>query len=369
MSSQSDEQADIILSYTIGNACGYAVLTLLTCEWLFTIQSEIGLFWRRTLSGPTILFILNRYITLANSYLGAFAFSTSVQGCTALIRAAYTINFLQFFPAAVFSTLRVYALGRSWIISSLVFILSNAPTVVNYVTTFGLEHANGSPDGAYGCIELTRDTPEYWDEAAILLARISLIVADIIVLVVTWLATYQKGFIKGGAGQHSIVFVVLYNGSCYFSVMLIFNVLHIALSFASVGYNASQFTSNVTAFTQPYYPSLFFRFRALALTPPAFLYIRITNILIARFLIDLQATHRAAMNINGPGAGHASLQSSAISDANSLRFGGFIGSIGSVLTGGFAEADVEDQDEPKGHLGETLSAAPSQQPTFPDGEA
>ncbi|KAI1791863.1 hypothetical protein LXA43DRAFT_1009542 [Ganoderma leucocontextum] len=165
MSSLSDEQADLILSYTINNACGYAVLTLLTCEWLFTFQSEIALFWRRKLYGPTILFILNRYITLVNAYFGAFAFSTSVQGCTAIIRSGYTINFLQFLSAAVFSTLRVHALARSWLVSSLVFVLSNAPTVINYVTTFGIDQATGSPDPAFGCIEVANDEPEHWDEA------------------------------------------------------------------------------------------------------------------------------------------------------------------------------------------------------------
>ena len=74
------------------------------------------------------------------------------------------------------------------------------------------------------------------------------------------------------------------------------------------------------------------------------------------------------MNINGSVAGQASQQSTVVLEVDSLRFLGFIGSIGSVLTGGFGEADAEDQDEPKGHPEETLSA-PSQQPTFLEGEA
>ncbi|PIL24622.1 hypothetical protein GSI_12506 [Ganoderma sinense ZZ0214-1] len=145
--------------------------------------------------------------------------------------------------------------------------------------------------------------------------------------------------------------------------MLIFNVLHIALSFASVGYNASSFTSNVTAFTQPYYPYIL-PLRPPALTPLIFVHIRITNILIARFLIDLQATNRAVVNINDPaGTSQASQQSSAVmaSDADSLRFAGFIGSIGSVLTGDFGRADVEDADEEQEHPGpgETPQPAPA----------
>ena len=89
--------------------------------------------------------------------------------------------------------------------------------------------------------------------------------------------------------------------------------------------------------------------------------------MIARLLINLKATKCAAMNMDG----QTSQQSSAaVSDsADPLRFRGFIGSIGSVLTaGGFGEADAEDQDEPKGHPEETLSA-PSQQPAFLEGEA
>ncbi len=64
------------------------------------------------------------------------------------------------------------------------------------------------------------------------------------------------------------------------------------------------------------------------------------------------------MHIGGSSAGHTSQQSSAASDADTLRFEGFIGSIGSVLTGDSGVADVEDQDEE--HPSET-QAAPSQQ--------
>ena len=76
------------------------------------------------------------------------------------------------------------------------------------------------------------------------------------------------------------------------------------------------------------------------------------------------------MNINGSVAGQASQQSTAVSEVDSLRFRGFIGSIGSVLTGGgFDEAHAEDQDEPKGHPEELTLSAPSQQPAFLEGEA
>ncbi len=83
----------------------------------------------------------------------------------------------------VFSSLRVHALARSWLVSSLVLVLSNAPMVVNYVseasvlrrnilltfshkvTTFGIEQATGSPDEMFGCVEVANDEPDYWGEA------------------------------------------------------------------------------------------------------------------------------------------------------------------------------------------------------------
>ena len=72
------------------------------------------------------------------------------------------------------------------------------------------------------------------------------------------------------------------------------------------------------------------------------------------------------MNIDGPGTGdsEASQHSSAVgSDGDSLRFRGFIGSIGSILTGDFGQADVEDADED--HAGETQPApAPDSQRSF-----
>lgn len=42
-----------------------AVTALLAYEYLLTLTREIALFWKRRLTGASVLFFLNRYIVLA----------------------------------------------------------------------------------------------------------------------------------------------------------------------------------------------------------------------------------------------------------------------------------------------------------------
>ncbi|KAI0774557.1 hypothetical protein C8Q74DRAFT_1369014 [Fomes fomentarius] len=41
-----------------------AIFCLLTYEYLITFDLEMKLFWRRTITGSSILFIINRYLSL-----------------------------------------------------------------------------------------------------------------------------------------------------------------------------------------------------------------------------------------------------------------------------------------------------------------
>ncbi|KAI0646550.1 hypothetical protein C8Q79DRAFT_926482 [Trametes meyenii] len=54
--------------------------------------------------------------------------------CANLIRATFTINVLQYIPWGAMSALRVLALSRmNWMLSGIVFILSEGPIVINLI--------------------------------------------------------------------------------------------------------------------------------------------------------------------------------------------------------------------------------------------
>ena len=48
------------------NYCTSAVVTLLGCEWLITLRSEIDLYWRQKVTAATVLFLANRYLPLVS---------------------------------------------------------------------------------------------------------------------------------------------------------------------------------------------------------------------------------------------------------------------------------------------------------------
>ena len=55
-----------------------SLLALVVYEYFLTIQSEIALFWMpRSINGASILFILNRYITLVAQVLSVTPLPTS----------------------------------------------------------------------------------------------------------------------------------------------------------------------------------------------------------------------------------------------------------------------------------------------------
>ncbi|TBU43833.1 hypothetical protein BD309DRAFT_863515 [Dichomitus squalens] len=55
----------VIESIINGNYCNDALLAFVTYEYTITLSLEVDLFWRRQLTGAGILFLLNRYLTLA----------------------------------------------------------------------------------------------------------------------------------------------------------------------------------------------------------------------------------------------------------------------------------------------------------------
>ncbi|TBU40811.1 hypothetical protein BD309DRAFT_992824 [Dichomitus squalens] len=148
MSDYTDVQDDILGT----------IWTLFVYDFLLTFGDEVNLFLRpRQLNGPSILFLLNRYLALAVQVYHCSPEPTSYKS-------------LQYIPWAAFSALRSYALCPApyrTAISIAVFALSSVPYVVMWVRT--------SDD----FLTVT------------VVARSSLIGAELIVLCITWYRTRE----------------------------------------------------------------------------------------------------------------------------------------------------------------------------------
>ncbi|KAL7278224.1 hypothetical protein ACG7TL_008199 [Trametes sanguinea] len=204
--STSDPHAaivDFFASQFIGGCCATAILVLVLYEYVVTFADEIELFWKGKASSASVMFFLNRYLSLLG-YLaaapGTYHPITDI-GCRLTIVMFQGADLLRYFPQAAFSSLRVYALSdrKRWLA---------------------------------GCA----------------------IAADFLVVTVTWWKTrkslklYRQANLKTTYGS-----LILRDGTLYFLSLLTLNVLHLALTllaytqeYISVSYMPI-FTSPITS--------------------------------------------------------------------------------------------------------------------------
>ncbi|KAL6306546.1 hypothetical protein BKA93DRAFT_729128, partial [Sparassis latifolia] len=152
---------------------------LLLFEHAITLSDEIDYIWRCKKTGVTALFISNRFfgLVLAVSMVVSitpwhsnpwFDLSHRHQQC------------------AAFSALRVYAVGgRAWLPAGIVFLLSLVPFATNLVLYADVCNSNYLPHytSCSSCL--------IYSLTVSITTRASLSVADIIVLMVTWMKTYK----------------------------------------------------------------------------------------------------------------------------------------------------------------------------------
>ncbi|KAI0630663.1 hypothetical protein C8Q77DRAFT_1160216 [Trametes polyzona] len=333
MSSQDDSALiEVYDSLYVDNRCLIAVMALLVYEFLITFDQEVELFWVPKFTGASILFLSNRYLLLLGYILvmceyipmsdARYMLFTKPSRCAVMVKSQSVIHFLQYLPWAAFSGLRAFALlEQRWPLPTLIFILSLVPMGVNFAQySYGL---SGSHDPTFGClvqVSLTvpqaqarmcalqyllchpTDLPE-----VTLASRVPLIIADALVIAVTWLTMHRRFFHEGEGmrGVMSLSTVLLRDGTIYFIVLLILNALHLTLTLVS--------------FVIPFDPSS----QVTTLTEP------VTAVLVSRFLLDLQTANRKTMRLDSQDTIFAT--TSAL--GGTLDFARVVGSLGSSLHG------------------------------------
>ncbi|KAI0738584.1 hypothetical protein C8Q80DRAFT_1124722 [Daedaleopsis nitida] len=105
----------------IDNYCNLAAVAFFIYEFIILFGSEVEYFWRRKITGASILFLLSRYLFLIYSLVNLAIF-LPVFTDNLLINTAF---------CRAFSALRAFALSQSRVWMAIVFVLSLAPVGVN----------------------------------------------------------------------------------------------------------------------------------------------------------------------------------------------------------------------------------------------
>ncbi|TBU28248.1 hypothetical protein BD311DRAFT_663677 [Dichomitus squalens] len=198
MADNSEVQA--LYDVFFGDCWAYACIALLSYDYVLTFSSEVTLFWMGgRLSGPIILFLLTRYITLTAQIIGLFPFPSSVEACLStafsMFVALNVFRAFQYLPWAAFSALRSHALCPGpyrWPVSATVFALSAVPIVTDmWGNLYRLSFVNDPELGILPTNPIAESTVLKRDITVEVATRSSLIASDLVVLFVTWYRTYQ----------------------------------------------------------------------------------------------------------------------------------------------------------------------------------
>ncbi|KAI0640683.1 hypothetical protein C8Q79DRAFT_881028, partial [Trametes meyenii] len=258
------------------------LVALVLFDFFITLDEEVRLFWKRKLSGASMLFFIVRYWALFNYellvFIGYASFSDAVSSpvcfCASFVRLHSAVQYSQYIPWAAFSSLRVLALsGMSYPLAALVFLLSVGPAVVNFtVFKYGITGQNVLTIGCQGGSSVPRQPAQMYRVYLVsIVSRTSLIVADILVIVITIATTRRRGTPHlGRPGKATLGDVLLYDGIKYFAVLLTLNILQVVLTHLSV--STSLPPADYLTVREPH---------------------RLTAIFISRFLLDLQSANQA----------------------------------------------------------------------------
>ncbi|OBZ73196.1 hypothetical protein A0H81_07320 [Grifola frondosa] len=338
MSFFGETPAQLISDYqsTFTYTCTFlGAVSLLTWEYIVTFDREVHLVWGRKTTGATVLFLLNRYVMFVQFIIQlpfSFLISTSVrssalqhsssdfsvyQGCLVLNRVLAVFSIAPYFIWAAFSSLRAFAMSeRNTPIALLVLLLSLVPTGYN-IYDFSRDVPINLPPPIF-CIPTFPSLSASFIDRLLLrrwtvATRICLIVADGLVIAVTWLRTYR--FARTAARHHvraGIIRLLLRDGTIYFVILLILNLLHIAVKI-------TQQTNFITTFEEP-----------------------LTSIMISRFLLNLREVDSAAPSSVGEDGGEAGDEEGM----GTLRFvTSVVGPLGEPLDHSFVDDDVEEITE------------------------
>ncbi|KAI0325945.1 hypothetical protein GY45DRAFT_1374370 [Cubamyces sp. BRFM 1775] len=248
------------------NAWLYDTAALVVYNWLINLEGEVNLFWSAPAKGASLLYFAIRYLAFVEPMLAIFTFYpmankvcsehdldtrelTTTLSPTRVYWVTVLVGPTVYIAPAVFSANRAYALSeQARLIYCAVLVLALGPFFTNLVSPNSLidnlvwtSPVNLPPPAL--CADQDNTPPS-------VNLMLSLTIADLIVIVVTWRATYKVLRETRGLLQVSITQVLLFNGALYFIVLLLLNVGHIIMTELSLT-NFDETSSYLSLFIDP----------------------------------------------------------------------------------------------------------------------
>ncbi|TBU34170.1 hypothetical protein BD311DRAFT_774016 [Dichomitus squalens] len=215
----------VFSSIRIANNTGVAGLTFLVFDYLITFAQEVEFFWKPKLSGAGVIFLLNRYIVLVTMLL-------NVSG---VVFTAPAHRYVSFDAGVVFAAKRASALSsKNLLFTAWVLLLSFVPVALNSLQfVFGL---HGEIDPVFGCVVIDPINPDlsqksmcvtcsstqpaapHYCSSVTVISRSCLIVADMCLVLATWIAVSRTVKLRTLATDDTPTFgaVLLRDGVMYF---------------------------------------------------------------------------------------------------------------------------------------------------------
>ncbi|RDX47651.1 hypothetical protein OH76DRAFT_724843 [Lentinus brumalis] len=288
--------------------CLAAASVLFIYDTVITFDREVAYFWTAKRTGASILFFANKWISMM-VYVMAWLNIVPLLGPS---DKAMTV--LQFVPGAAFSALRAFVLVRSRLLGLLVLVLSLAPVGVNLVLySFQLSGVNLP---SFGCLQIDNTPAALTLRFVVLISRIPLIIADILLIYVTWSTLCNGDALKNIRQSKRLTLsdILFRGGTIYFVILSILNILQLVLTLTSAAIDGNE-GSVVTAFTAP-----------------------ITAILISRFLLELQEANQVVVRLDPGDPLHSSRHPYDSTPT-------FISSLAGFVNPALSEAQSEDHDD------------------------
>ncbi|RPD53903.1 hypothetical protein L227DRAFT_567621 [Lentinus tigrinus ALCF2SS1-6] len=309
--SSNDTIAQLITDETafmVEDLTGISAAVLLSYEYLITLSTEVQLFWRLPITGSSIIFLINRYLPIfVIWYTGPFPYPTYLEGCIATVWSKSIIEYFQYFPWAVF---RQYVTTTRTHLDILQIRTHWLHVYLN--PAYGCSYIYEIPDGPSmdSCFNKLIDNTRL----VLLVDYAGPVLSDMLVLMITWRATYKgRKNIEQLGRSVSLSQVIFRDGTLYFMTLLALKTLHLAFGVVSrapqIESPSVLYTSWFTTYEEP-----------------------VTAILVSRFLIDLQKCSRDTT------------QGSTVTTAGTLNFNRVLGSIASSLPAPGESSHAGDDD-------------------------
>jgi len=298
--------SDLTPSITFGRCCDIAAVAILAYDILLTSSREVDCVWGRKFSVASVLYVTQRYSAFLSFTLPQSS-PTSLQECQAQIITQYLLFLLDMFGGAAFTTLRAWAVsGRINILVVLTFLFSMFAPCINLYNIAAAQIFYDPTDGCYYSSPPPPGKPEFIP----VFTRTTAVVADLVVLMITWTKTADAMRLRDEHFRPKLSTLLLRNGMAYFAVLCTLNVVNVILDVLTIGFNFNG-SSNFVNVNEA-----------------------VASALIARFILDLRS-------VSDPNESRGQLSTVRFTPSFSGNIGGSLGVAESTWMSGAAD-DIDD---------------------------